>query len=200
MRILGIDPGSRATGYGVVDVRGSHIARVASGVIRVKGEELGERLAGIADALEVVIGRAEPEAAALESVFAAHNARSALLLGHARGAALAGFAEIEVMRTNPPLATPRDSRLVEALAGAQVAAGLGRRLGTKATCTEAGLLSEAGLEAVVFGPGPSVGNVHKPNEHTRISELELARDVYRGAILSLCTDGLCPEEDGSCSS
>lgn len=100
--------------------------------------------------------------------------------------ALRGVAEIEPVRANPPLATPLDAPLVRAVAAAQQSLGLGRRLGTKATCTEAGLLSEAGLDVVVLGAGPSVGNVHKPNEHTRISQLFSARDLYRGVIEQLC--------------
>lgn len=96
------------------------------------------------------------------------------------------IARLDVLRTNPPLATPLDSPLVRAIAAAQERAGLGERIGTKATCTEAGLLASAGLDAVVLGAGPSVGNVHKPNEHTRISELARARDLYRDAIETLC--------------
>ncbi len=100
--------------------------------------------------------------------------------------ALREVAEIEPVRANPPLATPLDAPLVTAVAAAQESVGLGRRLGTKATCTEAGLLSEAGLDVVVLGAGPSVGNVHKPNEHTRIPELFLARDLYKKVIEQLC--------------
>ena len=77
---------------------------------------------------------------------------------------------------------------------AQQSLRLGRRLGTKATCTEAGLLSEAGLDVVVLGAGPSVGNVHKPNEHTRISELFLARELYKSVIEQLCI------EEAACTS
>ena len=77
--------------------------------------------------------------------------------------ALGEVAEIELVRANPPLETPLDAPLVAAVEAAQQALGLGRRIGTKATCTEAGLLSAAGLDAVVLGAGPSVGNVHRPN-------------------------------------
>jgi acetylornithine deacetylase len=108
--------------------------------------------------------------------------------------ALRDVAEIEPVRANPPLATSLDAPLVTAVAAAQQSLGLGRRLGTKATCTEAGLLSEAGLDVVVLGAGPSVGNVHKPNEHTRIPELFLARDLYRSVIEQLCI------EEAACTS
>jgi crossover junction endodeoxyribonuclease RuvC len=88
VRILGIDPGSRATGYGVLEVEGSRLARVAGGVIRPGAEALSERLSCIASTLGSVIRKTGPQSSALESVFAARNLRSALLLGQARGAAL----------------------------------------------------------------------------------------------------------------
>ncbi len=101
-------------------------------------------------------------------------------------AALAGVAEIECLRRNPPLATPEDAPLVEAVVRAQRACGADRRIGTKATCTEAGLLAEAGLQVVVMGAGPSIGNVHRPNEYTRLPELGHMRDVYT----HLCGGGI----------
>jgi acetylornithine deacetylase/succinyl-diaminopimelate desuccinylase-like protein len=103
-------------------------------------------------------------------------------------------AEIEPVRANPPLATPLSAPLVAAVAGAQQSLGLGRRIGTKATCTEAGLISQAGLDVMVLGAGPSVGNVHKPNEHTRIPELFQARDLYKQVIERLCI------KEGACTS
>lgn len=88
MRILGIDPGSRATGWAVVELEGSRLRRIASDVLRPAPEELPERLAAIFDGLSAAIERTAPDAAALESIFSAKGARSALLLGHARGVAL----------------------------------------------------------------------------------------------------------------
>jgi acetylornithine deacetylase/succinyl-diaminopimelate desuccinylase-like protein len=103
---------------------------------------------------------------------------------------LEDFATLERLRINPPLDTPRDAELVRAVVAAQVALGLGARIGTKATSTEAGILSAAGLETIVIGAGASVGNVHRPNEHTRISELETMRDLYRETLRRLaCEDG-----------
>jgi crossover junction endodeoxyribonuclease RuvC len=92
VRILGIDPGSNATGYGVVSVEGSTLRRLGGGTIRARGESLGERLAHLQRALECAIAELAPESAALESVFSAKNTRSALVLGHARGVALAACA------------------------------------------------------------------------------------------------------------
>ena len=97
-------------------------------------------------------------------------------------------AEVTCRRQSPPLATPLSSRLLRTVARAQQSAGLEPRIGTKATCTEAGLLAQAGLEAVILGAGRSVGNVHRANEYTRISELALARDIYAETIRRLCMD------------
>ncbi len=110
---------------------------------------------------------------------------------------LRAFARIRCVRANPPLATTCDSKLVRAALDAQRAVGLPARQATKATCTEAGLLAQAGLSAIVLGPGPSVGNVHKPNEHTRISELHHAVELYRALLVRLAC--LICSGDTACS-
>jgi crossover junction endodeoxyribonuclease RuvC len=78
-----------ATGYGVVSVEGSSLRRIAGGTIRAKGDTLADRLAHLQCELASAIAELAPECAALESIFSAKNARSALVLGHARGVALA---------------------------------------------------------------------------------------------------------------
>jgi len=88
VRILGIDPGSRATGWAVVEIAGSRLTRVASGALRPADGALPGRLCEIFDGLAAAIERTAPDTAALESIFSARGARSALLLGHARGVAL----------------------------------------------------------------------------------------------------------------
>ena len=90
MRILGIDPGSRTTGYGVVDADGAAIRCVECGVLAASAglplaRRLGEMLRGLLEVLEEL----RPDVAAVEDVFHAVNARSALALGQARGVALA---------------------------------------------------------------------------------------------------------------
>jgi crossover junction endodeoxyribonuclease RuvC len=93
IRILGIDPGSRATGYGVIEKEGSRLNYVVCGVIRL-GEKysFNERLKVIFDGLCEVIEKHKPSVAAVEDVFVAANPRTALKLGHARGVAvLAGL-------------------------------------------------------------------------------------------------------------
>ena len=87
-RILGIDPGSRVTGYGVIDVMGASISYVASGCIRTADGALEQRLAQIYAGLSEVVGLHRPNAVAIERVFMAKNPDSALKLGQARGAAL----------------------------------------------------------------------------------------------------------------
>jgi acetylornithine deacetylase/succinyl-diaminopimelate desuccinylase-like protein len=98
-------------------------------------------------------------------------------------------AQISLVRVNPPLATAPTSPLLDAIRRAQSAVGVAERVGTKATCTEAGVVARAGLDVVVLGAGISVGNVHKPNEHTVLSQLPQARDLYRNIVERLCTEG-----------
>lgn len=88
IRILGIDPGSRITGYGVIDLVGVTPHYVASGCIRTAEGALEQRLAQIYAGIAEVIGVHRPNEVAVERVFMAKNADSALKLGQARGAAL----------------------------------------------------------------------------------------------------------------
>ncbi|MEB2346667.1 MAG: crossover junction endodeoxyribonuclease RuvC [Deltaproteobacteria bacterium] len=89
-RILGVDPGSSVTGFGVVERRGAQIRHVAHGTLRpARGASLAERLAVIQAGLAGAIAAHRPEVAVIERVFAGRSARSALVLGHARGVALA---------------------------------------------------------------------------------------------------------------
>ncbi len=88
LRILGIDPGLNRTGYGVVEIGGGRLRHVAAGVIRVPAGALPHRLAHILSELAAVIGATQPSEAVVEKVFVNVNAKSTLLLGQARGAAL----------------------------------------------------------------------------------------------------------------
>jgi len=93
MRILGIDPGSSATGYGVVEFAGGNLHHVAHGVLRARrGESLANRLSAIHAGLLAVVEEHGADLAVVERVFVAANPRSALVLGQARGAALAALA------------------------------------------------------------------------------------------------------------
>lgn len=86
--ILGIDPGSRKTGFGIIRVRGARQEYVASGVIRLPLTALADRLKIIFDSISEIIELHRPEEVAVEEVFMAKSAGSALKLGQARGAAI----------------------------------------------------------------------------------------------------------------
>lgn len=89
MKILGIDPGTRITGYGLIEQQGNRLIHIDNGAIFTKVENgLALRLQTIYDGLCRIIREHSPDAVAVEEIFVAQNARSALKLGHARGAAL----------------------------------------------------------------------------------------------------------------
>jgi crossover junction endodeoxyribonuclease RuvC len=88
MRILGIDPGLRITGFGLIDQDGAKLRYVASGVVRTPDGELPERLAVILSGVAEVIRQYQPHESAIEKVFVNVNPQSTLLLGQARGAAI----------------------------------------------------------------------------------------------------------------
>jgi len=92
LRILGIDPGLNRTGFGVIDVTGSKLQCVESGIIRVPGGDLYRRLGTILAALSDVIRATQPHVATVEKVFVNVNPQSTLLLGQARGAAICAAA------------------------------------------------------------------------------------------------------------
>ncbi len=86
--ILGIDPGSRVTGYGVIRQQGRHLIYLGSGCIRTSDLELPLRLKQIYAGVSEIITQFQPDAFAIEQVFMAKNADSALKLGQARGSAI----------------------------------------------------------------------------------------------------------------
>ncbi len=88
-RILGIDPGLRVTGFGVLELRGTVLVYVTSGCIRASGTSLPVRLGVIARDLAHVIAEMQPAEVAVEKVFVNVNPNTTLLLGQARGAAIA---------------------------------------------------------------------------------------------------------------
>lgn len=89
MRILGIDPGSRITGYGLIETQGNRLRHVDNGAIITRSDqELPQRLKTIHDGLAEAIDLYRPEVVAVEQIFVDKNVQSALKLGHARGTAL----------------------------------------------------------------------------------------------------------------
>jgi crossover junction endodeoxyribonuclease RuvC len=99
IRVLGIDPGLQTTGFGVVDAEGHQLHYVASGTIKTRDAEQGDlpgRLKIIFDGVREVVARYQPGVAAVEIVFVNVNPQSTLLLGQARGAALAGLVSCDL--------------------------------------------------------------------------------------------------------
>lgn len=92
VRILGIDPGSRITGYGIVELVGQQAICITNGCLRVGEGELAHRLKSIFTGLQDVIEQHQPDEMAIETVFVQRNVDSALKLGQARGAAISAVA------------------------------------------------------------------------------------------------------------
>ncbi len=104
MRVMGIDPGSIKSGYGVVDMVGQQLMMIAFGVIKTPPKSLlPERLLTISDRLRALIEQYQPDVVAVEDVFFAQNATSALKLGQSRGAILltAAQAGLDVAEYSP---------------------------------------------------------------------------------------------------
>lgn len=104
MIILGVDPGSHRTGYGVVESAGSRLRLIDAGTVTTRSADpLASRLKVIHEALLEIIDAHAPDVVAVEDVFTARNARSSLILGQARGAILlsAALRDIEVAEYAP---------------------------------------------------------------------------------------------------
>ena len=103
MRILGIDPGSRLTGFGVIEVAQNKVSYVTSGCIRVEGKALPQKLKSIFTSVAEIVAEFQPEELAIERVFVKANVDSALKLGQARGAAIcaAVIQDLEVFEYSP---------------------------------------------------------------------------------------------------
>ena len=95
MRVLGVDPGTVATGWGVIDETGRHLTHVASGVIRARGA-LAQRLAQVYEQTQRILAEFSPTYVSLEQTFVGENIQSAFRLGEARGAILVAAAQAGV--------------------------------------------------------------------------------------------------------
>ncbi len=116
LRILGIDPGSRITGFGVIDAAGDRLCYIDSGCIRTPAGQFNERLEEIYNRVTELLDLHRPAEVCLERVFMHRNADSALKLGHARAAALcAVFGDTAVPR--PALAEYSPRQVKQAIAG-----------------------------------------------------------------------------------
>ncbi|NEX64254.1 crossover junction endodeoxyribonuclease RuvC [Noviherbaspirillum galbum] len=96
MKILGIDPGLRTTGFGIITKQGSRLSYVASGTIKTPDTDLPQRLKTILSGVSEIIRTYSPDCAAIEKVFVNVNPQSTLLLGQARGAAICALVNAEL--------------------------------------------------------------------------------------------------------
>jgi crossover junction endodeoxyribonuclease RuvC len=97
MKILGIDPGLRTTGFGIIDKQGNKLAYVASGTIKTPDADLPQRLKVILSGVSEIIRTYSPDCAAIEKVFVNVNPQSTLLLGQARGAAICALVSADLL-------------------------------------------------------------------------------------------------------
>ena len=118
MRLLGLDPGLLATGWGVIDVDGNELSHVANGVVRPNnGAPLSDRLATLYAALHRIVVDFSPDEAAVEETFANRNPASTLKLGQARGAAM-----VACLSHNLPIEEYSARQVKQAVAGTGSAA------------------------------------------------------------------------------
>lgn len=113
MLVLGVDPGTAITGFGLVREEGEVLTLVECGVLTTApGQGLAPRLQSIYQGLGQVIGRHHPDAAAVEELFFSRNARTALAVGHARGVALLALADAGL-----PIYEYKPAQVKQAIAG-----------------------------------------------------------------------------------
>ena len=96
MKILGIDPGLRTTGFGVIHKQGNKLSYIASGTIKTPDADLPQRLKTILTGVAEIIRAYAPDCAAIEKVFVNVNPQSTLLLGQARGAAICALVSADL--------------------------------------------------------------------------------------------------------
>lgn len=97
MKILGIDPGLRTTGFGIIEKQGNKLGYIASGTIKTPDADLPQRLKTILAGVSEIIRTYSPDCAAIEKVFVNVNPQSTLLLGQARGAAICALVHADLM-------------------------------------------------------------------------------------------------------
>lgn len=112
MKIIGIDPGLRTTGFGVIHRQGVRLSYIASGIIETPDADLPQRLKTILSSIAEVIRTYQPDDAAIEKVFVNVNPQSTLLLGQARGAAICALVSADL-----PVAEYTALQVKQAVAG-----------------------------------------------------------------------------------
>lgn len=171
--VLGIDPGSVATGYGVVAMHGSALVHVESGVVRTETRKsMGERLDQIFLGLSLVIARAQPREAAIETLYHSRNVVSALKLGQARGVALLASARggLDVHEYAPSevkKAVVGHGGAEKAQVQQMVAALLGLRFEGRFDTTDALALAICHLNTAAFRRRQAIAEAAAPPRRTR---------------------------------
>lgn len=133
MRVLGLDPGSRRTGWGVVELEGERPVCLGRDVVSLGDGPLGDRLAHLHRELTRVVSRYRPDACAVEGLFKHRNVRSALVLAHARGICLLAAASHGIPLIEYPPARVKRSVTGHGTAGKElVGAMVARVLGAAA--------------------------------------------------------------------
>lgn len=162
VRILGIDPGSRITGFGVIDVRGREHFYVASGCIKTPaGAPLSERIAVIVRHIDEVITTYQPHQSAVEQVFVNVNPAATLMLGQARGAAIAAL----VIRDLPVFE-------YTALQVKQAVVGQGKALKEQVQHMVVQMLSLSGTPTADAADGLAVALTHALRNHSLAAQLQ----------------------------
>jgi crossover junction endodeoxyribonuclease RuvC len=181
LRVIGVDPGSQATGYGVIDRIGPDLCWVAHGVLRpTRSAALAARLAAVMQQLAEVIAQYAPDVASVEDVFVAASPRSALVLGQARGAVLAALGAARV-----PLVQYAPARIKQAVAGSGRAAKDQMQRMVKRTLALASApasdAADALAAAICHARAGSLERVRRPRPRPRIRLRDVDPQLLRWA-------------------
>ncbi len=171
MIILGIDPGSRITGYGLIKRQQGKLVYVASGCIRVGTNELPERLANIFTGIGDIIRQYAPQQFAIEQVFMAKNPDSALKLGQARGAAI-----VAATQASLPVAEYSARQIKQAVVGK------GSADKTQVQHMVKHLLNLSGTPQADAADALAVALCHAHTEQSLVSMAGQARKTVRGRL------------------
>ena len=148
---------------------------VNDGIVRLSGGHLSY-------AVDVRCVPGDAPATILDQHEAALRAMDGVSAPHAEGIRM----QSERVLDSAPFVAKRDSELLAALETVLREKGLPVEREIKSGTTEAAVYSEAGMDAIIFGPGPASGNIHKPNEHVPVADLVAAIEIYRELVLLLC--------------
>ena len=169
--ILGIDPGSRKTGFGIIRLDGSRTHYISSGVIRIPDTALPERLKTIFVSLNEIIQQFQPQEVAVENVFMAKSAGSALKLGQARGAAI-----VAAVSHHLPVAEYEARKVKQSVVGTGAATKLQVQHMVKTLLSLAGDPQEDAADAL------AVALCHAHTQKTLIHAAESAGEIWRGRL------------------